>query len=160
MKVLAIMKSEHVEKLLSKFPWGIIFKFENELTNWQRNIDIVNKNSNSSTNLGAVLCSSSNIKVHQIAPMSKIPDHVLKVDEVLNSTTQGALILNYYEKYNKLNDGIRSTLVDILIGRVLSEKISMSVSLAESIANQIVTMFKSEVKVLFQLVIYYYCYLI
>jgi hypothetical protein len=72
----------------------------------------------------------------------------LKVDEVLNSTIQGALILDYYEKNNKLNDGIRSTLVDILIGCVLSKKIQMSVSLAESIANQIVAMFKSEVKVI------------
>jgi len=66
----------------------------------------------------------------------------LKVDEVLNSTTQGALILSYYEKNNKLNDGIWSTLVDILIGSVLSQKLPMSVILAESIADQIVVMFK------------------
>lgn len=74
--------------------------------------------------------------------------YLLKVDEVLNSTTQGALILNYYEKNNKLNDGIRSTLVDILIGHVLSQKLPMFVILAESIADQIVVMFKSEVKVI------------
>jgi hypothetical protein len=146
------MKSEHVEKLFSKFPWGIIFKFEHELAKWQsNNTSIINKNCKASTNASEVLCSSNqNINInkdHQISHQLS-NNHELKVDEVLNSTIQGALILDYYEKNNKLNDGIRSTLVDILIGCVLSKKIQMSVSLAESIANQIVAMFKSEVKVI------------
>ncbi|XP_016659852.1 uncharacterized protein LOC107883741 [Acyrthosiphon pisum] len=55
-------------------------------------------------------------------------------------------ILEYFKTHNKLNDGIRATLVDILIAQVLSQQIPMSVSLAESLANQIVAMFKTEVK--------------
>lgn len=143
------MKTYHVEKLLSKFPWGIIFKFEDELTKWQiNNASIVNNDHNSNINLGEiVLCSSSKPIVEDPQKSSNIK-YILKVEEVLNSTTQGALILNYYVKNNKLNDGIRSTLVDILIGHVISQKLPMSVILAESIADQIVVMFKSEVKVI------------
>jgi len=146
------MKSEHVEKLFSKFPWGIIFKFEYKLAKWQsNNTSIVNKNCKASiTNASEVLCSSNkNININKDNQIShQLSNYELKVDEVLNSTIQGALILDFYEKNNKLNDCIRSTLVDILIGCVLSKKIQMSVSLAESIANLIVAMFKSEVKVI------------
>lgn len=103
-----------------------------------------------------VLCSSST-PIVEYSHKSPNIKYQLKVDEVLNSTTQGALILSYYEKYNKLNDGIRSTLVDILIGSVLSQKLPMSVILAESIADQIVVMFKSEVKVIIELINYDNC---
>jgi len=34
MTTLSNMKSEHVHKLLIKFPFGIIFKFEAELEKW------------------------------------------------------------------------------------------------------------------------------
>ncbi|CAI6365987.1 unnamed protein product [Macrosiphum euphorbiae] len=147
-KMLSIMKTYHVEKLLSKFPWGIIFKFEFELTKWQTNNSIVtvSNDHNSSTNLGEIVLCSSSTPIVEYFHKSPNIKYQLKVDEVLNSTTQGALILSYYEKNNKLNDGIRSTLVDILIGSVLSQKLPMSVILAESIADQIVVMFKSEVK--------------
>jgi len=142
------MKTYHVEKLLSKFPWGIIFKFKHELTKWQTNASIVSNDLNSCTHMGEiVLCPSSKSILEDTQKSSNIK-YQLKVYEVLNSTTQGALILNYYEKNNKLNDGIRLTLVDILIGRVLSQELPMSVILTESIADQIVVMFKSEVKVI------------
>lgn len=113
------MKTDHVEKLLSKFPWGIIFKFQDELTKWQTNASIVS-NDHNSTNLGEIVLCSSSKPIAEVPQVSQSIKYQLKVDEVLNSTTQGALILNYYDKNNKLNDGIRSTLVDILIGRVLS----------------------------------------
>lgn len=142
------MKTYHVEKLLSKFPWGIIFKFEDELTKWQTNASIVSNDHNSCTNLGEIVLGPSSKPIVENTQKSSNIKYLLNVDEVLNSTTQGALILNYYEKNNKLNDGIRSTLVDILIGHVLSQKLPMSVILAESIADQIVVMFKSEVKVI------------
>jgi len=74
--------------------------------------------------------------------------HNLRVDEVLTMSTQGSLILDYFKTHNKLNDSLRATLVDILIGQVLSQQIPMSVSMAESLADQIVAMFKTEVKVI------------
>lgn len=150
-KVLTIKKMYHVEKLLSKFPWGIIFKFEDELTKWQTNGSITSNDHNNITNLGEiVLCSSSKpiVEDSQKSPNIK---YQLKANELLNSTTQGPLILNYYEKNSKLNDGIRLTLVDILIGHELSQKIAMSVTIAESIADQVVVMFKSEVKVIIRI---------
>jgi hypothetical protein len=90
---------------------------------------------------------SLNKSITEKPQISHTTTHEFKVDEVLNSTVQDSLILNYYKMYDKLNDDIRTTLVESLIGHVLSQKIPMSVSLAESIADQIVVMFRSEVKV-------------
>lgn len=73
--------------------------------------------------------------------------HTIKVDEVLSSAPQGNLILDYYKRNKKLNDGIRATLVDILIGYVITSNIPMSVNVSESLADQIVALFPSEVKV-------------
>jgi len=57
------------------------------------------------------------------------------------------MIIDYYEVNNKLNDNIRSLLVDTIINYVITNKLSMSISLADCIGNQIVAMFPSEVKV-------------
>lgn len=67
--------------------------------------------------------------------------------EVLNSSTQGTMIINYFKSNNKLNDSIRTMLVDVIINHVITLKISMSVSLADSIATQIEALFNTEVKV-------------
>ncbi|XP_029346099.1 uncharacterized protein LOC115034203 [Acyrthosiphon pisum] len=139
MTTLSRMKSEQVYKLLNNFPYGIIFKFEEELVQWQNNIN----NLNIATNANEMSLKKSNVET--IAKPHK-SSHNLRVDEVLALSTQGSLILDYFKTHNKLNDGIRATLVDILIAQVLSQQIPMSVSLAESLANQIVAMFKTEVK--------------
>lgn len=75
-----------------------------------------------------------------------------KIDEILNSSPQGHLILEYYRKNNKLNDGIRTTLVDIVIRYIISNNIAMSVNVAESLSNQIVAMFSLEIKVKISLI--------
>lgn len=143
MTTLSRMKSEQVYKLLNNFPYGIIFKFEEELEQWQKNTNILNNCQN--TNSNEMSLNKSNAET---LPKPHKSCHNLRVDEVLTSSTQGSLILDYFKTHNKLNDGIRATLVDILIAQVLSQQIPMSVSLAESLANQIVAMFKTEVKVI------------
>lgn len=144
MNVLVCMKPEHVSKLLHKFPLGIIILFEHKLTEWQNGINVGTVN-NSKTNVSSEIhpkaCKEQNLNTHIKARIE------LKLDEILNQSEQGSLILNYYEKHNKLNDGIRTTLVDLLIGYILTKKIQMSVGLAESMANEIVAMFKTETKV-------------
>lgn len=143
MGTLSYMKSEHVHKLLKKFPFEIIFKFEAELEKWQKTLNNLNNCPN--TNSIEISLNKSNVTT---LPKSLKSYHNFRVGEVLTSSTQGSLILDYFKTHNKLNDGIRATLVDILIGHVLSQQIPMSVSLAESLANQVVAMFKSEVKVI------------
>lgn len=146
MATLSYMKSDHVHKLLSKFPFGIIFKFEAELEKWQKTKNILN--SFQSTNITNSIDTSINKSNAETLKKPQKLGHNFRVDEVLTLSTQGSLILDYFKTHNKLNDGIQATLVDILIGQVLSQQVPMPVSLAESLAYQIVAMFKSEVKVI------------
>lgn len=69
------------------------------------------------------------------------------MDEVLQSSGKGSLIIDYYRKNNILNDGIRTTLVDLIISYMITKQIPMSISLAKSMAEQIVAMFKTEIEV-------------
>lgn len=143
MKVLACMKVEHVPKLLHKFPLGIIILFEHELVKWQKTIHVDDYLSHKT---------ASHNEYHQGNEKSSPESHNLrkinfKLDEVLNASRHGSLIVEYYKKHEKLNDGIRSTLVDIVIGHIITKQVQMTVSMAELIANQIVAMFTSEIKV-------------
>lgn len=66
---------------------------------------------------------------------------------MLNSSNTGTMIVQYYKSNSKFNDGIRTLLVDTVINYVITKEIPMSVCLAEQLANQIVAMFPTEVKV-------------
>ncbi|KAL5236318.1 hypothetical protein ACI65C_003728 [Semiaphis heraclei] len=124
MTTLSYMKSEHVYKLLFKFPLGIIFKFEAELEKWQKTKNTLKCClSTNTTNSINISINKSNTETLTKPQKSS---HNLRVDEVLTMSTQGSLILDYFKTHNKLNDGIRATLVDILIGQVLSQQIPMS----------------------------------
>lgn len=148
MSVLRLLKSRHVDKLLSTYPLGILVKFESELEKWKISLNIVDINKRTESAETSTLDTSMNKPNLEPSLKSFKLSQELKVDVILNSSTQGSLILDYYRQNNKLNDGIRSTLVDILIGQVLSQRIPMSVCLAESIADQIVAIFNSEIKVI------------
>ncbi|CAI6353215.1 unnamed protein product [Macrosiphum euphorbiae] len=141
LKVLTYMKAEDVYKLLEKFPLGIYILFRHELEEWQKDGNYISLKNNSNQGIQNVQLTSEKSSSMQ----SKLPCKT-KIDEILNSSPQGHLILEYYKQNNKFNDGIRTTLVDIVIGYIISNNIPMSVNVAESLSNQIVAMFSTEIK--------------
>jgi len=141
------MKPEDANKLLEKFPLGINILFRHELEEWQKDRNNISLNNDSNQVIQNVQLTSEK----SLSMQSKLPC-ATKIDEILNSSPHGHLILEYYRKNNKLNDGIRTTLVDIVIGYIISNNIAMSVNVAESLSNQIVAMFSSEIKVKISLV--------
>jgi len=136
------MKEEDVYKLLEKFPLGINILFRHELEEWQKDGNYITLKNNSNQGIQNVQLTSEKSSSMQ----SKLPCET-KIEEILNSSPQGHLILEYYKQNNKFNDGIRTTLVDIVIGYIISNNIPMSVNVAESLSNQIVAMFSTEIKV-------------
>jgi len=56
---------------------------------------------------------------------------------VLNLSSTGIIILQYYKSTQKLNDGIKVMLVDTIINWVITKKIHISVCLADQLANQV-----------------------
>lgn len=134
------MTVEHVHKLLDKFPLGIIILFESELIKWQKNNGTIVKN----------IVSNNEIVQGQVCvKIISYPQKTfqLKLDEILQSSRKESLTIDYYKKNNKLNDGIRITLVDLIRSHMVTKHIPMSFSLAKSLANQIVAMFKTEIEI-------------
>ncbi|KAL4113873.1 hypothetical protein QTP88_017431 [Uroleucon formosanum] len=135
------MRVEHVYKLLDKFPLGIIILFESELIKWQKNTSvngIIVQRNLSNEIVQAQVC------VQNTSHSQKT--FKLKLDEVLQSSGKGPLIVDYYKKHNKLNDGIRTTLVDLIVSHMVTKHIPMPISLAKCMANQIVAMLKTEIE--------------
>jgi len=58
--------------------------------------------------------------------------------------TSGAMITEYYISHSTLNDNIRTLLVELIIQHLISNKIVMSVALADNVASQIQRVFPSE----------------
>jgi len=138
MQVLAVMKSVQVYELLNKFPLGIKIKFSHYLENWQ-NV----QNGSSNNKLDTIL--PKNIK--SFVQEEPVIDININLSNILTSSTTGSMIIDYYKINNKLNDNIRSLLVETVISYIITTKKQMSVNLADYIGNQIIAMFPSEVKV-------------
>jgi len=139
MKVLAIMNKEDVNEMLKTFPIGIKILFKHELENWQNSLHRSKPDEHTTT---SVISTYGEPKV-------QVPSTSVTIDlgEILNATTTGTMIIDYYKEHNKLNSNIRSLLVETIISYVITKNMCMSVYLAETIANHIITMFPSEVKV-------------
>lgn len=71
----------------------------------------------------------------------------IKVIDILNKTSNGRTIIQQYKTFQKLPDGCRNILVDIIINYLIQNDIKMSVSLSEKIADQIIMIFPTEIKV-------------
>ncbi|XP_029348429.1 uncharacterized protein LOC107883454 isoform X2 [Acyrthosiphon pisum] len=137
MQVLTVMKSVHVYELLKKFPLGIKIKFSHYLENWQ-NV----QNGSSNNKLDTILPKNTKSFVQE----EPVVDININLGDILTSSTTGSMIIDYYKINNKLNDNIRSLLVETVISYIITTKKQMSVNLADYIGNQIIAMFPSEVK--------------
>lgn len=128
-KALYIMKADQVHELLKKYPMGIRLLFLYNLEIWQK--------------------SKENDLMPNCPSTSSNPSNTQTVDlgEVLKGSNTGTMIIEFFKTNNKLNDGIRSILVETIINYLITNKISMSVHLAEQLANNIVAMFPTEIKV-------------
>lgn len=91
----------------------------------------------------------ASIKLNESIIQNIIQKPFMSIDltKFLISSTQGTMIKNYFKSINKLNDSIRTILVDVKINHIITLKISMSVSLTANIATQIEGLFNTEVKV-------------
>lgn len=70
-----------------------------------------------------------------------------KIIHILKPDSAYTCLENNCSQTFEFNDNIRSLLVDNIINYIITNKLTMSVSLADCIGKQIVAMFPSEVKV-------------
>lgn len=135
------MKSEHVDQLLSEYPLGIKILFSHNLENWQKSLPQNVYDMSSTT----ALQNTPNV-IPILQPKAAI-DNSINLGDILSSSSTGSMIIDYYRINNKFNDNIRLLLVDNIINYIITNKLSMSINLADYIGDEIVAMFPSEVKV-------------
>lgn len=69
------------------------------------------------------------------------------VQEILNSSGKGSMILPFYQKNLRLNEELRKMLSEIIIEYMVQNKVCASPKIIEHISDGIVNLFQSEVKV-------------
>ncbi|KAF0707156.1 Uncharacterized protein FWK35_00032435 [Aphis craccivora] len=94
-------------KIMKYFLWS-------ELLKWQKN---------TSSNDTIIISNVSNAIVNAQVGVKNSSKKAfeLKLDEVLQSSGKGSLIIDYYRKNNKLNNGITTTLVDFIISYMITK---------------------------------------
>ncbi|XP_029346278.1 uncharacterized protein LOC115034241 isoform X2 [Acyrthosiphon pisum] len=148
-EALQILQKDHINELMSKFPIGIKAKFTHKLQEWQKYNSIVNLPVNNLSSISVQHTTPPNLPVNNMSSTSvqhTTPSVKMCLQEVLNSTTTGKMILDYYKNNKKLNNNIRTLLVDAIISYIITKQIPMSVNLASSIGSDIVNIFQTEVK--------------
>ena len=118
---------------------GIRIKFAYYIKDWQKSKYSIDSSAS------PILCTISSSSLPAPVPL----EQQFSLDEVLTKTTQGALITNYYKCHNSLNESHRNLLVDVIIASLLEKNRSMSVVLANNIADTIVGTFTTEIKVIY-----------
>lgn len=150
-------------------PLGILIKFEHHVHTWQTSLQDKPLTGIDSTLVSGVQNPQMSLQdtplngidstlvsgvqnpqtILQDKPFSGIDSPLVsgvQVHTILANSTRGKLLIDYYNIHKELNDTIRGNLVDLIIHDIISNDVPMSISLAESVAEQIVTMFPSEIK--------------
>ncbi|KAF0733212.1 Uncharacterized protein FWK35_00032757 [Aphis craccivora] len=70
------------------------------------------------------------------------------VQEILNSSGKGSMILPFYQKNLRLNEELRKMLSEIIIEYRVQNKVCASPKIIEHISDGIVNLFQSEVKII------------
>ncbi|KAI8116607.1 hypothetical protein CVS40_11351 [Lucilia cuprina] len=135
---LKIMTPQHLKQLGKKWniKLGIQIKFENCLINWKNNRSAPAVCSNPNINL----MDSKNKMFNENINSSKEID----IAEIMNATSQGRSVLDFFKNNLKLNDLSRAIVVDLTTNYLIQNDIPMTVNLASKIAESIVQVFQSE----------------
>lgn len=142
-EAMKYMNSKHIALLLTGFPLGIRIKFEKYIYDYQTKQVEQNYNPSVEPKLMPIT-PAQNIVSSNLSSSTAI---MFDLATILTKSTQGSIIVDYYYKHKKLNELCRSLLVEIIINDLIKRNCTMTIDLANNIANSIVVSFPSEIKV-------------
>lgn len=139
---------------MANYPLGTYIQFEHKLGLWQQsqlptNVRLDNEKRLPTTS-NSIQGSSLNTQISNNYNPTQACQTSVQIESILTNSPDGLLILKYFKCHEEFNDNIRVKLVDLIIHYIISNEISMSLTLADNIADQIVFMFPSEIKVSFK----------
>lgn len=139
------MNQQSASEVSKQLKMGKRIKFCQKLGQWQNSLKTAVRTMPAS---GSSSMSSQNaLPVTPVIIASKNMPHFM-LEDVLKMTNDGRLMLKYYAINANLNEPSRTLLVEIIIQHLLETDVCMSVTLADSISNQILKLFPTEIKVI------------
>jgi len=162
--VLKIVKRYKIERLLKGFDLGMQFKFEDKLEKWRESIGIplspVDQDFRSTSSSSISSTRGSNTKTPtRFMPYQRStpsPDNAcigMMLADILNETSRGKGLVDYYNKFLSFHEDQRSVLISLIAHYYEEKGVKMSLTASYQLEKQILERFPSE-----KLVIYNYYY--
>lgn len=153
------MKRHHIERLLKNRDLGTQILFEHRLEEWRKALDLplgYQSGDNFSlyqpnnTERSASPCSrpSSSSTTNRFTPYSRmlspIPAVCVTLATILNESSRGTMIVDYYNKFGKFQDYQRTMLISLIAAHYQEKGVKMSLVTSHKLESEILERFPSE----------------
>ncbi|EZA60682.1 hypothetical protein X777_14109 [Ooceraea biroi] len=159
LKILKIMKRYHIEKLLKSFDLGTQILFEDNLEKWRNSLNLPlttpNMNFSNLTRSSSPALSTESVpstsrslrfspyrRENERSPTPKETN--IPLSTVLNETSKGIMLIEYYKKYGKFEDEQRSLLINTCAHFFEENDIKMSMAANYRLEEEILERFPTE----------------
>lgn len=146
------MKPIHTEKVLNKYKLGVQILFEHNLEVWQNSLGISFNESPSSRppSSSSIPDSFSDTNSSRSCPYARIntsePSSTKNISfcSILNETTRGLMLVDYYNKHSRFQDEQRLILINNIAQYFEDKKVHMSLSSSHRLEKEIIERFPTE----------------
>jgi len=151
---LKVIKRHHIERLLNVCDLGIEIQFEHKLEEWRQSIgillDSVQPNSNSRSSPSSSISPTDGLDNrtsmrYMPYERSPTPDNcTIMLSHILNDTSRGKGLVNYYNKFSQFHEDQRSILISLVAQHYEEKGVKMSLTTSYQLEKQILERFPSE----------------
>ncbi|KAF0709664.1 Uncharacterized protein FWK35_00022064, partial [Aphis craccivora] len=160
--ILKIIKRHHIARLLKGFDLGTQILFENKLEEWRESIgismspvyqDFQGTSSSSVSSHGSHTNTPSRFSPYQKDKRSTAyqrstpsPDNssTIVLSDILNETSRGKGLVNFYNKFSNFHEDQRSVLISLIAQYYEEKGVKMSLAASYQLEQQILERFPSE----------------
>lgn len=130
--------------LLKGFKLGVMIRFEHYVKKYQN----LSNNNSDIPEINPKITTTNELPCTSVQPEAfEKKKETIQLVQMLSNNTQGSLIFDYFKNHNMLKDSCRNLLIEIIISDLVKKDLTMTIKLANYIADAIVTVFPSEIKV-------------
>lgn len=140
--------------MVKSFPLGSQIMFKDSLEKWRESIGCSLTAAGSSTETisntnvsfdNSTRCSTpTNSALSDISLNSEIDEGAISLNKILDSSSRGQLITDFYKTNNKFEEEQRIKLINIVANYFVENKKHLSLATSQKIENQIIERFKTE----------------
>lgn len=158
--ILKIMKRHHIERLLRNFDMGTQILFEHNLEQWRESLGLPlgysssevysSRNLYSSPSSPSVSSSGRLTPTRYSTPYARptSPENntssSIQLATILNQSSRGSILIEYYNKFSKFQDDQRSLLVTLIAQYFQEKGVKMTLAASHKIEREIIERFPAE----------------